>query len=68
MPIPVAAESVQTKRRRARRSEDDRDEAAVLDIDPLEDLCRIAEAYRKERGLTADEAIAQILTEIRRKD
>ncbi len=42
-------------------------EGAVVELenDPLEDLCSLAEAYRKEHGLTADEAIERILTRIR---
>ncbi len=41
------------------------DRVVELEFDPLEDLCRLAEAYRKEHGLTADEAIERVLTKIR---
>jgi len=68
VPIPIAAESASAaRRRRVRRPGNERHKVTAPDFDPLEDLCRIAEAYRKERGLSADEAIQQILSEIRSK-
>ena len=33
--------------------------------DPVEELCRIGDAYKQATGLTADEAIARILSRAR---
>jgi len=33
--------------------------------DPVEELCRIGDAYKQATGLTADEAIARILSKVR---
>ena len=35
--------------------------------DPVEELCRIGDAYKQATGLTADEAIARILSKVRSK-
>jgi len=33
--------------------------------DPVEELCRIGDAYKQATGLTADEAIARVLSKVR---
>ena len=65
MPQTAERPTESTKCRPALRGNPAEIVAIELEFDPLEDLCCLAEAYRKEHGLTADEAIERILTKIR---
>jgi len=67
MPQTVERPIESAGRRPATRGNPVEGTVVPLEIDPLEELYRLAEAYCRKSGLTADQAIERILAEVRGK-
>jgi hypothetical protein len=67
--MPAAARPPLTVERKLRPANhpqpDPRTEATDPEPDPIEELCRIGDAYKQATGLTADDAIVRILSKVR---